>query len=72
MAEETIKQIQIIKIELSYSRAEFFKQCCRYEDEIMKLLECGFFNYDTGRIIVDKSKGKIREIDKPERHKWAK
>lgn len=69
---EKIIQIQLIKVELTPPQAEFFKKCCQYEDEIMKLLECGFFNYDTGRILIDKSKGKIREIDKPEKHKWAK
>lgn len=65
-------EIKITKIDLDFKQAEFFKFCCQYENEIIKLKECGFFEYPTGRILIDKANGKIREIDKPERHKWPK
>ncbi len=69
---EKIIQIQLIRVELTPPRAEFFKRCCQYEDEIMKLLECGFFECELGRIFFDKANRKIREAEMPKKFKWAK
>jgi hypothetical protein len=72
MAEkEKIISIQTVMVELVPSRAEFFKRCCQYEEEIMKLIECGFFEYEKGELIVHKSLKKIRVIQKPEKWEWG-
>ena len=51
---------------------EFIRYCLLNRIEILKLKECGFFEYQLGRILVDKANGTIREVDKPIKHKWNK
>jgi hypothetical protein len=64
-------QIQFSTTELKLAE-EFCRKCLLKRVEIEKLFDCGFFEYELGRVVIDKAGGKIKVINKPKEWRWNK